>query len=836
LGSPTPTITQQWTLDAVDISGATGSTYTPVSGDVTHLLRVREIATNSVGSANSTSAPQTVAAGATDNWSTRSAGNIIWADRLDGTLPVVTDTSTAVGAYILNDPLVGNVSRDTTVSHGTALASVKFAVLNTDNANSGNVGINFSSVTTIGDGDVIWGSYLVRAPRAFAFQSWPKSSGDAGNKLSIMSYHGSSSVGNEFVVQMDYNGGLLEAYAQDGLGGFVPYDQPAVTNCSSTDFRWQNLVDHGANPLTGTDPETGSAWSSCAQDRARYGGLYSAKSLGQYQPGLGDPLSGGFRLYPDEWVCITFRVARGISGTATSRYMVWAERASGGGYTKLIDTGAIVKQGVYNNYDNLWLLPYVTNRIAGGNHVSSRTSNITGATILAVGNGTPTGNGTLEYVSSTGLFRWHGNGESFGSSRGFSNANGILRINVTSAGDSYVVLEIAPGSLPSGTVTDTVTIASGRPDTQINYNDAIVSRYPIIAPSGGLPLGVSKIGDIAAAMAPGTWAQVTSTGQDSVLGGQTGVSGSAVNFCTYFPWNPIARRIEIMGQDHTTPGALPQLYARFNDTTGTFAVAALDDGLHGGTPEHGYGHTQVNPYTGDIFHYPAFNHTNSVIPMWTCTLGNTTLVHQTDVSSGDSQVALGSCWWSGPFTGRTLGAQGAYMLFNSGASNPISQNGEIAIYDPTVPGWLSTLTSVTPSGYASCYNSVMAYSPKKNVALYGGGNGNTTLAYRLNSDGTHTAMPSVPASGMGLESGIICSDPVTGNFLLLSAGQLWELNPTGSGTWTQQTGSRAPPAGVNNPTQAGGSVSWCSIPDYGVVAAISQLTGTGGTMYLYKHA
>lgn len=61
-GSPTPTVTQQWTLDGVDISGATGATYTPVSGDATHALRVRQIATNSAGTVNATSAPGTIAA------------------------------------------------------------------------------------------------------------------------------------------------------------------------------------------------------------------------------------------------------------------------------------------------------------------------------------------------------------------------------------------------------------------------------------------------------------------------------------------------------------------------------------------------------------------------------------------------------------------------------------------------------------------------------------------------------------------------------------------------------------------------------------------------------
>jgi hypothetical protein len=61
-GVPTPTLTRQWTLDGVDIGGATGLTYTPVAGDVGHLLRVRETATNGSGSVSATSDPVVVVA------------------------------------------------------------------------------------------------------------------------------------------------------------------------------------------------------------------------------------------------------------------------------------------------------------------------------------------------------------------------------------------------------------------------------------------------------------------------------------------------------------------------------------------------------------------------------------------------------------------------------------------------------------------------------------------------------------------------------------------------------------------------------------------------------
>jgi hypothetical protein len=97
-------------------------------------------------------------------------------------------------------------------------------------------------------------------------------------------------------------------------------------------------------------------------------------------------------------------------------------------------------------------------------------------------------------------------------------------------------------------------------------------------------------------------------------------------------------------------------------------------------------------------------------------------------------------------------------------------------------------------------------------------------------------MPNLPAGlsvGMNTNGGILVDEPVTGNFLLLSGGQLWELNPSGSGTWTQQTGARTPPGGVGRPGSV--AVVASSIPDYGVVAFITQPSNSGATFYIYKH-
>jgi hypothetical protein len=83
-----------------------------------------------------------------------------------------------------------------------------------------------------------------------------------------------------------------------------------------------------------------------------------------------------------------------------------------------------------------------------------------------------------------------------------------------------------------------------------------------------------------------------------------------------------------------------------------------------------------------------------------------------------------------------------------------------------------------------------------------------------------------------MQKGLLVNDPVTGNFLLLSAGQLWELNPSGTGTWTQKT---SPPNGVGVPGPGNPqAVIATSVSDYGVVVFITQPTSTGGTFFVYK--
>jgi hypothetical protein len=330
-------------------------------------------------------------------------------------------------------------------------------------------------------------------------------------------------------------------------------------------------------------------------------------------------------------------------------------------------------------------------------------------------------------------------------------------------------------------------------------------------------------------MAPGTWVQLNPSNQDVVLG-VGDVSGTMIHFCNTMPWNPFTKVIEIIGMDHNSG---MQRHVRYDEASNSFVVVAADDGL-GSQVQHGYDHNTVNPFTGDLYHrfYSGFTGT---ISSFKKPRGGSGFVALPNISASE-QVAIGATWWSGPFVGG--GSQGSFMIFNSGNALGNANDGQILAYNPLTNTWFFNKQAMAPNyGRGSTYHSVIEYSPLKNVAVYGGGNVAPNRLWRLNSDGSFIAMPDVPAGkAVGIQNGLLINEPVSGNFLLLSAGELWELNPSGSGTWTQQTGARNPPGavGVPGPTNPEAVIA-SSISDYGVVAFITQPGHTGATFFLYKH-
>jgi hypothetical protein len=305
-------------------------------------------------------------------------------------------------------------------------------------------------------------------------------------------------------------------------------------------------------------------------------------------------------------------------------------------------------------------------------------------------------------------------------------------------------------------------------------------------------------------------------------------------YCNAMPWNPLGRCIEVIAQDHNYGGLR---HVRYDEASNSFILVNNNIGFTG----HGYDHTEVNPFNGDLYHKIYGSLGNRPLVAYRQRAGQSSWSQLPEISA-EQNIIFGTAWWAGPFTGGGgLGAQGGFAIYSRFATGT-ANDGFVGIYDPVSNAWPFRANGMspnagTPSGGA--YNAVMAYSRAKNVAVFGGGHGSAQRLWRLNSNGTSVELTSAPAEvSVGIHYGLLVEDPVTGNFLLLSKGHLYELNPDGAGTWTKQTGSRIPPASVGYPGNSGPAINLfaTSLPDHGAMAVIRQSNSGNGAFWLYKHA
>jgi hypothetical protein len=366
----------------------------------------------------------------------------------------------------------------------------------------------------------------------------------------------------------------------------------------------------------------------------------------------------------------------------------------------------------------------------------------------------------------------------------------------------------------------------------------------------------TAIGVGAALMPVGTWAKlVPANDQNSILG-VGGVSGTMLHYANNCAWNRFNRCIEIVGADHSYGATMR--YVRFDTASNSFVlVNAGGDGLDSGTgPGHEFCGTVVNPYTGETYyrHYCSYGVSPTIVTK--AALNGTAFSTAIPPSpSAIIGVNQGNCWWSGSF--KSVGSQGCLMSFNPETASVYvdggtASDGYMQWYDPLSNAWggqtgaspfyplSASDAAYDPANQNEFYHEVAAYSALKNVMVYGGGNAAPRKLWKMDSTGTVTRLTDVPAGkAVGIQHGNLREDPATGNFLLLSANELWELDPSGAGTWKQQTGSRTPPVDVGRPGPAAagaidGVVS-CAIPEYGIVVYIKQTSPTNSAMYLYKH-
>jgi hypothetical protein len=328
----------------------------------------------------------------------------------------------------------------------------------------------------------------------------------------------------------------------------------------------------------------------------------------------------------------------------------------------------------------------------------------------------------------------------------------------------------------------------------------------------------TELSDLAVSMVPGTWMPLNSTNIIPALSHPTGKgSGNIVQGANSAAWDENRNILQYIGK---SAGQAGYKHVMYSESDNTWSVESTP---WPGATGHGYDHNIGIDTESGTFYYRAFG-SNRTDLMHYPVGGSWTQLSTWSRNGAYVESVIGTTFWNGELAG-TSGK--ALIIYSSGY-----QGGKIQIYDIGSNVWR---TPITGFGGSSPYNGMVEYSQAHNVAVLGGGSDGRNL-WRLNADRTVTAMPDAPIAFGGYLSGNVVSDPLTGNFLFMGSGQLWELDPRGSGKWTRQTGSRVPPAAIDNPGPPDyhGVIS-TPIKNYGVILYVG-CQGTNCGMYLYKHA
>jgi hypothetical protein len=265
-------------------------------------------------------------------------------------------------------------------------------------------------------------------------------------------------------------------------------------------------------------------------------------------------------------------------------------------------------------------------------------------------------------------------------------------------------------------------------------------------------------------------------------------------------------------------------HVMYTESTDTWALQTSTGSGSG----HGLDHLVCDPVNGDLY-FAGYNNG----PLWKKPYGQPWNLSFASFPHG-SNITYGVEFWTGSLTGIT-GDRGAVMIWDCGYF------GQMWGWDVEDTGWRvddASLPQLAPPGY----NGVAAYNQNSNVMIYGGGNSNDQKIARYNSNATPTTLTDLPAGAkLGIYRGFPVADPASGKFMLFTGDsvlRVWDIDPTGSGTYTQMTDSRwIPPGDVHN--AAGATNATCNVVllrNYGVVWVISNdSNGNLQSAYLYRH-
>ena len=312
----------------------------------------------------------------------------------------------------------------------------------------------------------------------------------------------------------------------------------------------------------------------------------------------------------------------------------------------------------------------------------------------------------------------------------------------------------------------------------------------------------SALASLAGSMAPGTWAELKTSGLTPALL-QVPTHVMVYNILEYQNsgvWDPTSHQVLFVGGPHENQGR----FITYDEATNAWRQEPDP------TPSyllynHTYDHNTINPTTGELYFRP-FNRPE----IWAYKIAQKAWRKLTTIPQGDFNCC------------------GSIQYFPDRDGILFVGTSEIEFYYVGRGRWTSPWTTIKTGPY----HATAEYSPVAKVLIFGGGSGVKTV-YRMDAKGSIRQMGDSPVP---LDSGghaIFTVDPVSGHFLLFGEDSTFYAYDSETDRWTLQA-QRPPFFDVGQYGAVSCSIA-IPIDTYGVVMTVTY-SPTQPRVFLYKHA
>lgn len=318
----------------------------------------------------------------------------------------------------------------------------------------------------------------------------------------------------------------------------------------------------------------------------------------------------------------------------------------------------------------------------------------------------------------------------------------------------------------------------------------------------------TTMGQLAASMAPGTWAKLETYGLDELLDAPGSYTvRSLLEYTDGGAWDPVGEKFFFIGGGHDAI----KRFIVYSAQTNTWSELPQPDWIPGHTM-HGYDHTAIDPEAGELFHLP---------------FGDSSIryIYKYDIASEKWSSLSPSPYILDDYVSCCTGLE--YFPEMGGLILADGSSGEIAFYDPVRGSWADLARGLAMGDY----HNFAEYNPVHGVMLAGGGNGSSDI-YRVDPDGSVSILQKAPIDLLVSDT-VTTVDPISGDYLILAPGLTLYAYDVMEDQW-RIADADPPVRGVYEGSAFDMIAS--PVPNYGVTLFVIQADWYDGEVWLYKHA